>query len=520
MPSSRILTAPRKTTTDPAWWNFAVLWQALPALLLVAAVFVSIQTATGNIIGVDGYYHIKVASLVREQGPRIEFPWLRFTILNENAYSDHHLLFHILQAPFTVLDLRLAAKIAAFLFATLCFWGCYLFMATSGVRWPLAWLAVMLAATHPFLWRHSMARPQSLALLLMVVALWLILERRLRWLIPLGFASAWLFDGFILTLIVPLAALAAGLLLERRLDWRPLAYLALGTGLGLLIHPYFPRNVVFAALHLLPKSGLFGQQEVSVGAEWYRYSARGFAERAGVPFAVMIVGLVPVLTRLWRRERLDIGSLTLTLVAIGFLALQVRSRRIIEYFPAFAALLAAWTWSFIGLPLADRPLRALRRWRGWLTMPVGLLLAGWLVQTVDLARHDATGAPANAQIESYREASHWLVTNTARGSLVYNTDWDDFPQLFFWNSHNAYVLGLDATFMSLYDAELYRTWRSISSGSMPNPSAALRERFGAEHVLSDTRHNAFLRQAAADPGLEEVFRSPTAVVFRVRAAGP
>lgn len=509
MTGGNVVTQPART--------FAVA-QALVALLLVAAVFLSIQTATRSIIGVDGYYHIKVARLIREQGPRIDFPWLRFTILNENAYSDHHLLFHLLQAPFTFLDLALAAKIGAFIFATLGLWGFYLFMASSGVRWPLAWLAILLAVTPAFLWRHSMARPQSLALLLMVAALWLIFERRQRWLVPLGFVSAWLFDGFVLPLIMPLAAMAATLLLERRLAWRPLAYLTLGTALGLLLHPYVPHNLVFTSLHLLPKTGLFGQQEVSVGAEWYRYSGQGFANRVGTPFFVMLVGLVPMLVRLWRRERPDAGSLTLTLVGIAFLALQVRSRRIVDYFPAFAVLLAAWNWSFVGLPFACEAPRALRRWRVWLAIPVALLLAVWLIWTVNLARQDAANAPRNAQLEAYREASRWLETNTARGSLVFNTDWDDFPQLFFWNTHNVYVVGLDATFMSLYDAELYQVWRSISSGSMPNPSTVLRERFGAEHVFSDTRHAAFLRQAAADSALEQVFRSPAAVVFRVRAA--
>ena len=105
------------------------------------------------------------------------------------------------------------------------------------------------------------------------------------------------------------------------------------------------------------------------------------------------------------------------------------------------------------------------------------------------------------------------------GSLVFNTDWDDFPQLFFWNSHNVYVVGLDPTYMSLYDPALYRLWRSIANGSVPNPSAPIRERFGAQYVLSDTveeQHKRFLAVAAEDPGLEEVFRSEKAAVLRVR----
>ena len=108
--------------------------------------------------------------------------------------------------------------------------------------------------------------------------------------------------------------------------------------------------------------------------------------------------------------------------------------------------------------------------------------------------------------------------NSLPGSLVFNTDWDDFPQLFYYNTHNVYVVGLDATYMSLYDPTPFRLWRSISSGSQPNPSGPIRQRFGAEYVFTDLQHSRFLEMAAVDPGLEEVFRSPRAVVFRVRAA--
>jgi hypothetical protein len=520
MASVSTVARPAKAATRAAWWRALVRWEQPAALVLIAAVFAAVQAGSPHIVGIDGQYHIKTAALIREEGPRIDFPWLRFTILNQAAYTDHHLLFHLLQAPFTVLDLRLAAKLSAIVFATLSFWGYYLFLAKSGVRWPLFWLAVLLAVAHTFLWRHSMARPQSLALLLIIGTVWLTFERsasRQCWLIPLGFASAWLFDGFILTLSIPAAWLAAGLMLDRRLDWRPLGYLALGTALGLVIHPYFPRNVVFAALHLLPKTSL-SMDPTRVGSEWYPYSGWGFYSRVGPSLAVMVLGVLPVLARLWRRERPDARSMTLTLLAIMFLAVQVRSQRIIEYFPAFAVLLASWTWSFEPPTMPARVERAVRRLRPVVPLCFALLVGGWLVSTVMLARRDTLdNAGVPARLDSYRDAAAWLVENSPPGSLVFNTDWDDFPQLFYYNTHNVYVVGLDVTYMSLYDPELYHLWRSISAGSVAAPSVVMRDQFGAQYAFSDTRHAAFLSQAANDPGLEEAFRSSAAVVFKLRA---
>src|SRR5688572_24067552 len=88
-------------------WRALARWEKAAALLLAALVFGAVQSGTANIVGIDGQYHIKVAALIREQGLRVDFPYLRFTILDQANYTDHHLLFHALQAPFTVLDLRL-----------------------------------------------------------------------------------------------------------------------------------------------------------------------------------------------------------------------------------------------------------------------------------------------------------------------------------------------------------------------------------------------------------------------------
>ena len=41
------------------------------------------------------------------------FPWLPLTILAPDRYADHHMLYHVLLAPFTVGDLRIGGKVAA-----------------------------------------------------------------------------------------------------------------------------------------------------------------------------------------------------------------------------------------------------------------------------------------------------------------------------------------------------------------------------------------------------------------------
>src|SRR3712207_7113010 len=107
-----------------------------------------------------------------------------------------------------------------------------------------------------------------------------------------------------------------------------------------------------------------------------------------------------------------------------------------------------------------------------------------LVATVRKARREAINPPANAQYDAYREPALWLAANTPPGSLVFNVEWDDFPQLFFWNSHNVYAFGLDPTYTSIYDLERYRLWRENLAGEGANPSGVMRERVGAGYVFT------------------------------------
>ena len=502
-----------------------LLW----ATVLVALTFSAVQWATPNIIGVDGYYHVKMAALLREQGWRIlfplEFPWLPTTILNPAAFTNHHLLFHLLLAPFTVLDLRIGAKLAAVVFATTAVLIAYQIMAEQRVRFALLWLLVLLASAAPFLYRLSMTRRQSLTLCLLLLALYLAFNDRRRWLLPLGFAFSWLFDGFPLLLGVCGAAFLGDWWQRRRADWDLLLYPAVGLALGTVIHPYFPNNVHFSYLHMVPKlTQLLGMQEgdvvIRVGNEWYPYSTDFLWRTNWLALLLPVLGLAPILLdpRPARLRRLDGSVVTLGIIAITFLVLFLRSRRWIEAEPVFAVLFCAFAWSRARPPWIDRlakrlPARAAPLAAIAATIAVTPLFYQTLTDGMDYAR-------STRDYLQYRDAARWLAQNTPAGARVFATDWDDFPELFFWNTHNTYLVGLDPTYMYLHDGPLYLRWRDITRGRVEQPSAAIRDEFDCGYVFTDRDHAAFLRHAAEDPGLVEVFRSANAVVFRVEGWHP
>ena len=106
--------------------------------------------------------------------------------------------------------------------------------------------------------------------------------------------------------------------------------------------------------------------------------------------------------------------------------------------------------------------------------------------------------------------------------MIFNTDWDEFPFLFFFNTDNYYIVGLDKLYMIHYDEEKYELWRKICSGRVEKPSETIWRDFGASYVIADTRaRKAFIVQAANDPNMKLVYPPVEALltekcfVFRV-----
>jgi len=483
------------------------LWAGITALLLL------VQFGSPALVGVDGYYHLRMAQLMRAEGWLPEFRWLPMTILSPAGYYDHHFLYHLLMVPFAWGDpaaggaarLALGGKVASVAIASLAFLTFWAGLRRR-VRWAAIWTLGLFAVSEAFLYRMSMPRAQAASLLLLLTAFFLLAERRFIFLAPLGFAYVWLYDAFPLLLLFAACSLAADLALERRFDARPLLYAGVGIGLGLLINPYFPRNLVFIVQHLVPK---LGQPGIPVGNEWYPYDTWTLMTNSGPAFVALGAGLFFLGKR---GGRLDRATLMALLLAAVFGLLFLKARRFAEYSPPFSLLLLALTASPWLEQFAKRR-RDLRRRLALSVAAVLVLPLGWTTW------HARQAVAASAPLERYGQAATWLASHSRPGDLVFQTDWDDFPRLFFYNTTNAYILGLDPTYLQLADEDLYDEWVAITRGRIERPSASIGPRFGARFVFTDLLHEAFLVQAEADPGLREIYRDRTVVIFAVLPRG-
>jgi hypothetical protein len=204
-------------------------------------------------------------------------------------------------------------------------------------------------------------------------------------------------------------------------------------------------------------------------------------------------------------------TLALAMVAAMFFVMHLHSRRFIEYWPPFALLFAASAIADLGL----RAVAGSRRIKVAAAAVAALVLLPLAARNHRLAIQDLD---ANLPPDRYRDAAQWLAAESAEGEIVFTTDWDDFAELFFYNTRNRYLVGLDPTLMLIDDSTLYYEWEQIANGQLGSAGASISRDFGARFVFTDHAHEAFLERAEQDPTLRPVFRNSDCSIFQVVSA--
>lgn len=487
---------------------------AVTLLTLFITLFATIQYATAGLLGNDGYYHIKMGYLIRQQGIKPIFDSLPLTILNPEAFYDHHFLYHVYLAIFAAVNpavdgglaLTQSAKIASILMPSFAFLAIWWLLRAQRVRWAAVWSIGLFTVSEAFLYRMSMPRAQALSLLLLVLAVHWLLQRRYWLLLPLGFVYVWAYNAFPLLLVVSGAYFLTILLLERRIVWQAILLPLMGIILGLLINPYFPENISFITSHLLPK---IGESATKVGNEWSPYETWTLVENSGFALAAVVLGAVALG---WHKERMDKKTLFVLVLTLLFGYMLFKSRRFVEYFPPFALIFL----TFALRPLLENWLQKVPTQQIKYLSFIPLLMLGLLIYPLFVSIQDTRDLVDNSKPATrYADAVLWLRAHTDPGTMIFQTDWDDFTRLYFYNSDAAYTVGLDPTFFELENPELFNQWVDITKGRVENPGAQIRDHFNADYVFSDLNHESFLKIAQADPLLTEIYRDEDAIIFVV-----
>ncbi len=512
--------------------------QFLAGAIFIGIIFWQLQFSTNSICcgDYDGYYHVKWTRVLWEAMKSRTFPpafpWLPLTTLNPKDYVDHHLLFHIFQMPFVAFsDPRLGAKIASAIFGGLAVLSCFWLLLKYRIRYPLVWLIAVLACAQPFLFRMNMAKAPPFAIIYLVVAIHLFFKRKYWPLLPLALIFTWTYDLFVLLVMATVFWVITIAITEVRFEWRPLVYVLAGCAAGLVINPYFPHNLQLLVEHMQIKLTA-NDFDTKVGSEWYPYDTWEFLGNSTVACIAMFAGYLAFEPSERRRAHFPLFFL---LFATALMIMTARWRRIAEYWPPFAVLFAAfsvqpWLQGLRSYPrrLPPEYLEELKPFLDHNTengnslrelvstiaaLSVGLVLCIFLFFNLRATIHEIGESEPH---EHYRAGAEWLRTHVPPGQIVFNTDWDDFPRLFYYDSSHYYVSGLDPNYLYDKDKDLSFLYDRITLGREEDPGPLIRDRFGARYVFSDNSHHDFFDLARASGWFDIVYEDTQCTIMYIR----
>lgn len=517
------------------WWR-AHTWAQLALVLLAAAAVFTYLEAQPSFADPDSFYHIRLTTMLRDHGLLREFPWTQSS-LYRNLFIDHHFGYHLLLLPFVSLFSSefFGAKVATVLFASLTIALAALVMR----RWRVPWWglgALLLLTAGPFLFRLSQVKAPSVGVGVAIVGYYLIVERKIGWLFWWAWFFTWLYSAWPLLLVMafvyvgvealselPRGLAAAWRCLTSRRNLALVGVIAAGCAVGLVTNPYFPVNLVYLQ-QLFTMALVAYNKFIGVGAEWYPYNPFELAAAISYPLLVWLLATIVAVSTV-RRQTL--ASRTTWALALIFLAYTLRARRQVEY-------LVPWLVLSSGLSLRDAwsmwsRQAVVARWRtfaSWLPQPVRsrfvlgfLALYFALFVPAGLAR-GVWGAKQEVLAEgnSYtylKGAAEWLKANAPPRAVVFQSDWGTFPELFYHNTQQYYLTGLDQTFMYEYNRDHFWQWVDTTTGKRHDVYHVAHDTFGASYVLVERLNFGLLAWVHRDPRFRRVYEDSEAFIFQL-----
>jgi hypothetical protein len=378
-----------------------------------------------------------------------------------------------------------------------------------------------------------MSKAPPLAIIFLVLAIHFLFQKRYWALLPIAFLFTETYDLFPLLLFTAISWVAVVGWTERRFEWRPLMWVSLGIVAGLVINPYFPQNLELMYEHARIKLTL-QDYDTKVGGEWYPYDSWEFFGNALVACVLMVVGYIALDPSERKQGQYP---MLLAILATALMIMMAKWRRIAEYWPPFAVMFAAFSlqsWlvgtrsTFSRLPpdimselepFFDRGADADDHWTVREVIKVVAVVVIALCLSVALfinLRVTIRDIRASEPHDYYKRGADWLTAHVPAGHIIFNTDWDDFPRLFYYDSNHYYVSGLDPSYLYDRDPRLSELYERITLGKEENPGPLIRDRFGATYVFSDNEHHDFFDNARASGWFQIVYEDEECTIMRIR----
>jgi hypothetical protein len=259
--------------------------------------------------------------------------------------------------------------------------------------------------------------------------------------------------------------------------------------------------------------------KVNVGGEWYPYKLSELLQNGGVAIVAAVFMLLIFLITFKKQKA---NSIFFLLTSFFFLFFTLKSKRYIEYlmphlvffvgFSATYALANTRLWS--KLQEIKKMSKAVAGLMYFTVIIIILFFPLVMFKDISSVHKDFK---RGISFNQFHGVSQYLIKNSQPGEIIMQTDWDDWPMLFYQNSQNYYIVGLDPTFMYNYDAKLYQLFADITMAKISTGlSQLVKDNFSAKYFIVDKDRNQLNTYLQADSGFVKVYEDSDAGLYKIK----
>lgn len=430
----------------------------------------------------DMFYHIAMVEQIKQHGIFYALPSLPLTSL-DNIYINHHLGFHILMLPLTILfGSFIAAKIIHFggvgLMSLLVFLISKKYLKNK--------LSAVIIALLPFtsilyISRMSIEKATSIAVLFSLLYSWLLIQEKYKWLLPASFVYVFLYGGWPLLFVLSCIWLIV--------FWQktqtffsniiPLLYSGLGVVIALLLHPSFPSNLKFYYQQFYKIAVANDFTLGFVAAEWQGYDSIWIFLLYITVITLIFAGNIVLL---YKEKKLRTSKNLFFVIVSGiFFLATIKSRRYIEYFVPYVSLSSIILFEYLNsqYQLNKKELR-------YILMSVGIIILllssyGWYSERQMLLPNRAGKL---FELETYSQAGDWIQENISQGEIIFHVMWEEFPMLWYHARDYKFISGLDPRFLQYQDHAFAQRYYSIVTQRNYQEIENLMQQVRAEYIIA------------------------------------
>ncbi|MEK7629654.1 MAG: hypothetical protein AAB394_04040 [Patescibacteria group bacterium] len=425
------------------------------ALFVLAAFFAFYYPPT---VGIDNYYHIRHAWIYQTQGIfNSDFPWLENSVIGQLG-GDIWYGFHLLLIPFTFFkDLFLGIKLASLAVTFSALTVIYFVFKKLAIRWPFLWTIFFFFSIPDVFFRMLMLRPHVLTLALLLAIFYLFLKKRPnRYVFIASALASFIHISLVwLPLLIGFVVTIARKIFEKTWEIKRNIYLLLGLAVGTILRPNAVSALKIAYIQVVQLSlEKLNNTPLRFGSELKPGNSISVFLFEILPILLIVITCILTSVVFLKKRKIILENIdkillssSLALSLIFGILFYAFARRSADIWVLFSFIFTATAFSLI---LRDREFYY--KFKKIILTVFIIVIAIFGVQTLRIVSGYIKGLPPQ---DMFKEPATWLKENTNFGDIIFNTRWDNFSFLFFWNQHNHYINGMDPIFEYTFNKNLY-----------------------------------------------------------------